>query len=42
MFDARPYRRVKSHKILDIKITHNQSWIFPSPVGPREEAAKVH
>jgi hypothetical protein len=38
MFDARPYRRVKSHKILDIKITHHRSQIFPSPVGPGEEA----
>jgi hypothetical protein len=38
MFDAGPYKRVKSHKISDIKITHYQSWIFPSLVGPGEEA----
>jgi hypothetical protein len=40
MFDARPYRRVKRHKISDIKsdikTTHHR--IFPSPVGHGEEA----
>jgi hypothetical protein len=42
MFDARPYRSIKSHKISDIKsdikTTHHWSWIFPSPVGHGEEA----
>jgi hypothetical protein len=38
MFDARPYRRVKSHKISDIKTTHHRSRIFPSPIGHGEEA----
>jgi hypothetical protein len=38
MFDARPYKRIKSHEILDIKTTHHQSRIFPSLVGHGEEA----